>query len=1103
MSHPFHALDALTKAETRAALFVALDEALGRMPLSLLILDLDHFKSVNDSFGHARGDAVLVEFAKRIREAVREGDRLFRYGGDEFVLIIPGVSQAQAHLTAERLLQTVQAHPFGQDPPLSLSMSVGLAEALPTDTPQTLFERADQHLYAAKRQGRSRVAQALSEADTLEGRWLEREAAKLSLHHFLQSLPQFGRGLLLSRGPKGAGHSRFLEEAAKMGHLLGYRLVRVTGQMAYATHAYGALLDGIGLEETQSAMVNGAAALAFQEPTLWLIDQPQWLDPASRSLLRDLLEHPNGVYGVIATNPDDSGVTWPNVAFTEEVRLGPLSLEGTRALLRARLLWEAPADFVQWLWEHTGGLPSPMAQTLQALLSHGGLLPAASGYLLASDYSERLPIASVATALPKPASSLIGRDRELLQLKGLLHERPLVTLVGQGGMGKTHLAMQAALEMESHYPDGVQFVALAGLDEATKLAPRLVQALGLKAIDQPEEVLLRHLQRKRMLLVLDNFEQLLEGVELVQLLLRHCQALTVLVTSRERLGLPEEWILPLEGLDQKATGALSAAERMLVHAAKRISPDLALGLAEQDAIKRICQMVGGMPLGLELAAAWVKVLSLPEIASEIESNMAFLRRPEGQDDRHSSLEGVFESSWKLLHPEEQRTLARLAVFRGGFERDGAHKVAGASVSVLLGLVHLSLLQRDSVVAGRYVMHELLRQFAVAKLNPQELRAAQQAHAEYFVQYATLAEPELRGPQQQRWIDRTALELDNVRLAFTTLQRSRLSEQGLQLACGLHWFYYIRGLYRESVDSLQLFLQMDPNPNPLLKAHALQIIASRLRDLGELSQSYDCLQQSQALFLELGDRQGLSSTLHLQGVLHRDKGDLQAAQQFLEQALELRQETGDRWGQATSLNDIGIVMAMQNQDDAAAAYFYQSLELKQEIGDEQGVAYALGNLAIVTNDAQEKQRWLYQSLTIKRRLNDRLGIANSTAHIADTFKYQNQDDQALREYATCLAIYHDLEQMQAISTVLQHCMQVLERNSQPIRAYQIGLAISHWQKQNSARFTPGAQQTFEADMQRLRDSLSDQASPLEAQPLTLGEATLIIAQMATKPLAHWG
>ena len=668
-------IDPLTGALARAGFDdqvrqTLLEAARSLQETSLLILDLDHFKSINDAFGHARGDQVLAELVQRVQALSRGSDRVFRFGGDEFLLLLPDTNAEQAMLLAERLVVAVRSVPFAGDPPLSLSVSIGFSTALPgEDRPEDLFARADQHLYAAKRGGRGRVAGVDRTETDSDGRLLEREAASHEFRQFLNFLPHYRRGGLLVWGQSGAGHTCFLRESERVARLLGYKTVMLTGRSAYATHPYGALLDGLGLEAGLLAVAGDTDALLARltepgERLIWLMDRLEWIDPASLNTLRRLLEtNTEPAMGVVVAGTETHRAeTWLGGLLRDRVELAPLSPVASQVLARSVLRWEPPTHLTAWLWQQTGGVPGQIVTTLDALQRAGGLIRGADGYALMPDFASRLSTPAEhpepEQLLPRPGKSLVGRDRELAELKVLLRERRLVSLIGQGGLGKTHLAMQLALEVNHRYRDGTVFIPLASLNDPSELMPRIAQEFGLKPTGDALAAIQSLLVRQERLLVLDNFEHLLDAAPALSRLLHAAPGLSILTTSRERLRLPEEWVLELDGLGVPTDGTdpeqypeQSGAMRLLLQAARRVDPGLRLEDADMDAATRICCLVGGLPLGLELAAAWVKVLSFQEIAQEIEGNLGFLQLPVNdttQPERHRSLSAAFESSWGFL-----------------------------------------------------------------------------------------------------------------------------------------------------------------------------------------------------------------------------------------------------------------------------------------------------------------------------------------------------------------------------------------------------------------------------------------------------------------------
>ncbi len=395
--------------------------------------------------------------------------------------------------------------------------------------------------------------------------------------------------------------------------------------------------------------------------------------------------------------------------------------------------------------------------------------------------------ASIPGNLPRELTSFIGREPELTALGQLLqdHQCSLLTIVGPGGIGKTRLAVEAAHHSEALFPDGVWFVPLVSLSSPVQIVPAIAGGLDFKFQDPTnlQAQLLRYLRTKRALLVLDNAEHLLDGVSVFTEILKDCPQIKLLVTSRERLNLLSEWVFDLQGLPVPPNDLVESFDAyssvaLFLQSARRVRAGFELWEFERQWVIRICRTMEGMPLGIELSAAWVGLLSCEEIAKEIEHNLDFLSvAMRDLPERHRSLRATLDHSWKLLNAEERLILSRLSVFHGNFSREAAQTICDASLAVLASLMKKSLLYRND--QEYYGLHEIIRQYAKLKLSedPGEDGRVKDRHASYYVQCLSEWEKALKSSRQVETFIQMAQVIDNLSQGWQYMVTQGLTRAG--------------------------------------------------------------------------------------------------------------------------------------------------------------------------------------------------------------------------------------------------------------------------------------------------------------------------------------
>ncbi|MFQ5967239.1 MAG: adenylate/guanylate cyclase domain-containing protein [Acidimicrobiia bacterium] len=417
-----------------------------------------------------------------------------------------------------------------------------------------------------------------------------------------------------------------------------------------------------------------------------------------------------------------------------------------------------------------------------------------------------LSLDAVANNLPEQLTDFIGRQVELTEAESLLGKSRLLTIMGPGGAGKTRLAIQVAADLISEYPDGVFFVGLADISSSEDIIQAVAESLGLglSSDEDPQAQLLAYLANKRQLLLFDNFEHLSDGAPIISEILSAAPQVAVVATSRSKLNLTGETVLALGGLetawDTPEMAVQTSGVQLFVDAAQRSQPRLSLQPDDLDSMAKILRLTGGMPLGLVLAAAWVDILPVSEIASEIAKSMDILQTDAGDvPDRQRSVRAVFEYTWELLSPEERKVFAALSVFRGGFTREAAQQVAGASLRDLAALASKSLVT-PSPDTGRFGVHELLRQYAEGELQKgTEHREVLEAHAAYYRDVTGEAFALVHVSDETRMLAMIEGDIDNIRSAWRHCLATRDAIGARKLVPGLWTIYEIRGWVASGVE----------------------------------------------------------------------------------------------------------------------------------------------------------------------------------------------------------------------------------------------------------------------------------------------------------------
>ena len=629
---------------------------------------------------------------------------------------------------------------------------------------------------------------------------------------------------------------------------------------------------------------------------------------------------------------------------------------------------------------------------------------------------------STSTGLPPQRTGFIGRSDEVETAVRLLTEpdTTLVTIIGPGGIGKTRIAIEAALRVSHAFPDGIGFVPLEPVDSPGDIVHAIISALRLELHSSSEpmvENLAEHLSNRTFLLLLDSFEHLMAGTGMVNSLLQSSPAVRILVTSHQPLGLPGERILEVEGLSSPGGPEDDgAALEFFQTCARRVLPGFELTWDMKPLVVGICRRVDGNPLAIELAASWLRNTSLAEICLVLENDIALLATDSLEvPERHRSLTRVIEHSWRLLAREERRMLEDLSVFRGGFTSDAATRISEADMDMLSALAARSLIRREA--GGRYGMHETARQYGQLRLAEDREReqSVRSRHAAYFTALMHDLEPELEGGRK-RSLDRLVPDLDNIRSAWkwaVDTSSIDLIADGLR---AVYTLYTTKGWYREGVKLLSDALYgLDTikrrDSGAVLAMGRLKLKLGWLEVcLGNYARAGDLISESLTVFREVGDRGLESAALYYLSSISLFSGDCSRADELARRSLDRAQEAADDKRIGLAWMVMGNVARRRGAFADAGEFYTESMAVFERTGDEGGMSVALGNLGIVAYRLNQLDRALElsrQSLAIVEEIGDQRLIAETCCDLGNVYRKLGRFEEAGNCYARSLSLNREL------------------------------------------------------------------------------------------------
>ncbi len=647
--------------------------------------------------------------------------------------------------------------------------------------------------------------------------------------------------------------------------------------------------------------------------------------------------------------------------------------------------------------------------------------------------------------LPVQSTPFLGREEELAEIVRLLKDPTcrLLTLIGPGGIGKTRLAIQTAAEKIEDFQHGVYFIPLAPLTAPEFLVSGLAQALNYSFYPAADEKtqLIDYLREKEMLLILDNFEHLTGGAGIIAEILSHAPRIKILVTSRELLNLQGEWVLTIKGMSFPGSSAVSiedyGAVQLFLANARRVKTNIEFGPDDKAYLVRICQLVSGLPLGIELAATWLRTLSCREICQEIEKNFDFVAAAlRDLPERHRSLRAVFDYSWNLMSGPERATLTALSVFPGDFDRTAAENVAEAGLPILTALADKSLLRRNE--RGRYDLPGAVRQYAAEKLGdqPDRKRSTTERFCVYYAGFLEMREAAMDGPDQRTTLAGIAAEIENVRRAWNLMVEQGRIDDLKRCLGALYIFYRKQGWHREGAEVFEQaaarLIDADPGFYNRVRARYAVLASSH----GRLAQTRQQLEECLAVDRTINNPVETAWVLNELGTAYRLIGDMPRAQAAYEEGLALYRTAGRPNNVADVLVNLGATVDAAGDYPTANRHLHEAITLFRTSGDNAGIAIALnrlGNIAETLGDFSEARRLYEESLAISRDLNNRMGEATALNNIGNIAAQTGDREAGRKSYEASLVIFTDLGHRRGIASALTNIGILLKYAGDPKEA----------------------------------------------------------------------
>lgn len=890
--------------------------------------------------------------------------------------------------------------------------------------------------------------------------FIEREDAINKLTSFLEHLQAKKRGLLRIVGSQGSGRTCFLNKAAAVALKFNYIVISVckdgfikaeTDEMPESSNKLSAgKFDRLSMEHfiTNEVMRHGKAGLVL------LMDDIGQAGSDTLMFLSQLLERKDNLILALICSSEPRAIQlldFIDMPINNTLYMEPLSPRGLCLWLKRALDWEPPQYFTEWLYNETQGLPGYIHEGIAFLLRNRIILhDEVYSWIINKDYSPALlsnkslkKINIPKNNLPAATMEFIGRENEIDKISSLLDTARLVSLIGPGGIGKTSLSIQTASRLLCNYKDGVFWISLATVAHRDLLISNITKVLNIPESKEHHSLdsIKSALRDKKLLLILDNFEQIICEAPAVSELLASAPGLSVLVTSREPLSIYGEhvfYVPPLELPDTCGKVPVETLERqpsvaLFLSRARAVRCDFILTSENATLIAELCARLEGIPLAIELAAANIGQVSIESMLSQSKNRLRWLRN--GARDlpgRQRTLRNTITWGIDLLTVTQKRIFSRLGAFKGAFDLEAANKIANFKHDLtdisgnLLSLVNKSILLKLNDLKGSghfFNMLEIIREYAMELLSKSnEEKYIKDCHADYFLSLAVEAENKINGPEYQIWLDKLDLVYPDILEALEHLQNTGSIEKELKLAGTLGCYWHIRGYWSKGQSVLEQIIKKCDNSiykQYFVKVYMWYGCFVNLR--GNYEKALQIYETGLELAHMTGDSIRNAAIRHGMSLAARKLGNYIYAEELMQQSLCIYREIDHRCGTADVLQDLGELYYFKGDYHRAEKHSKESMEISTDSGDKYRISKALGILGLTARgkgNYTEALHMLHRYLKSCEELNDRSKIADALMNIAEMTRSQGDYELAQDYYLKCLDLGRELGYMSIIARVLK-------------------------------------------------------------------------------------